>query len=94
MSLRQRLSDFFCQPLSLKKDKRISGLFGWLVLFAYVIAYDFYAIKTRKIETLTRSFWRSTEKTIPGIIFIGAWVTLSVHLLIEKPVRKKILGGG
>jgi ABC-type transport system involved in cytochrome c biogenesis permease subunit len=61
---------------------------------SYVVAYDTYAIKSRKIETLTRSFWRSTEKTIPGAIFIGVWITLSFHLLIEKPVRKRFFRGG
>jgi hypothetical protein len=53
-----------------------------------VILFDVYAIKSRKIETLTKSFWRTTEKIFPGSILIGVWVILSLHLLIEKPARK------
>jgi hypothetical protein len=94
VSLRQKLSDFFCRAPTLVKDDRVSGAVGWLILLLYVVAYDAYAIRTRKIETLTRSFWRSTEKIIPGTIFIGVWIALSAHLLIEKPVRKRFFRGG
>lgn len=77
---------------SLEKTKT-SGVFAWLSLALGILAYDIYAIKSSKIETLTRSFWRLSEKESIGIIFIGVWLGLTFHLLIEKSVRKKISKG-
>ena len=86
--LRQKLSDAFSTPLVLERHDRKSGTIAWGGLALGIIAYDFYAIKSKKIETLTRSFWRLTEKPISGSIFTGVWLGLTFHLLIEKLVRK------
>lgn len=94
MYLLQKLSEYYRNPLNLKKDDRITGVFGWLFIALFVLAYDIYAMKYQKIETLTRFFWRSTEKNIlKSLIPIGAWLVLSFHLLIEKPVRKTLVKG-
>jgi hypothetical protein len=86
--LLQRLYNYYRNPIYLDKD-RTTGLFGWLFILLFVVAYDFYAIRTSKIETLTRFFWRSTEtKIFKSILIIGVWVILSFHLLIEKPLRR------
>ena len=53
----QKLSDYYSSPRLLDKDERVSGLYAWLALLAAVAAYDAYAIKTKKAETLTRFFW-------------------------------------
>lgn len=66
----------------------MSGFFGWLAIVVGVVAYDAYAIKSRRIETLTKFFWRMTEKPIIGSIAIGVWLGLTFHLLIEKSFRK------
>lgn len=87
--LQQKLSDLFCAPLNLDRDSGVTGTIGWAGLALGIIAYDFYAIKSKKIETLTRSFWRLTEKPLTGSIFIGVWLGLTFHLLIEKLLRKK-----
>lgn len=87
----QKLSDILFNPISLEKDSRKSGLIGWVGLIAIIVLYDVYAIKTKRIETLTRSFWRHTEQTIGKSIFIGAWLGLTFHLLLEKMIRKKYL---
>lgn len=87
----QELSKLFSNPISLEKDDRKSGLIGWGGLVAIIVLYDIYAIRTKRIETLTRSFWRHTEKTIGKNIFIGAWLGLTFHLLLEKMIRKKYL---
>jgi hypothetical protein len=89
----QKLYNYYKNPVELNKDERISGAYAWLALFAGVVAYDIFAIKTKKAETLTRAFWRSTERPVKNIIPIGLWLTLSFHLLAEKTVRKKIFGG-
>lgn len=86
-----KLSNFLSNPVNLEKDDRISGLIGWLGLVGIIIIYDIYAIRTKKIETLTRSFWRHTEKVIGKSIFIGVWLGLTFHLLLEKMIRKKYL---
>lgn len=65
-----------------------SGAFAWLSLALLILAYDIYAIKSRKIETLTKTFWRLTEKQTNKIMLFGAWLVLTFHLLIEKPLRK------
>lgn len=83
----QKLCDFAFRPVNLEKTESVNGLYGWGVLALGILAYDVYAIKSKKIETLTKSFWRTTEKRIPGSIFIGAWSILTVHLLIEKQIR-------
>lgn len=86
----QKLSNVFSSPLVLERQTRKSGVSAWAGLALVIIAYDFYAIKSRRIETLTRSFWRLTEKPTTGSIFIGAWLGLTFHLLIEKLIRKSI----
>lgn len=85
----QKLFNYYKAPVVLDKDSRTTGFIGWLALAAIVIAYDAYAIKSKKIETLTRSFWRSTEKKSTGSAMIGLWLLITFHLLLEKELRKK-----
>lgn len=91
-SHQQKLYNYYTQPIELEKDNRISGSYGWIALFLGVVAYDIYAIKTKKIETLTRAFWRSTESPIKSILPVSAWIILTFHLLGEKKIRKKYGG--
>jgi len=86
----QKLSDYYKSPVLLEKDSRISGAYAWLALVAIIATYDYYAIKSKKIETLTRSFWRSTERPLKSIIPIASWTILTAHLLLEKKVRRSI----
>jgi len=86
--LRQKLSRVLGSPLVLDRESKKSGSIAWGGLALGIIAYDIYAIKSKKIETLTRSFWRLTEKPFTGAILTGAWLGLTFHLLIEKLVRK------
>ncbi len=83
-----KLSKMFGTPLILEKDDKKSGAIAWGGLALGIIVYDIYAIKSKKIETLTRAFWRHTENKITGSIFIGVWLGLTFHLLIEKLIRK------
>ena len=87
---RQKLSDAFSEPLRLEKSDTTSGVLAWCMLVLVIIAYDVYAIKSKRIETLTKSFWRMTENKISGSIFTGAWLGLTFHLLIEKLIRKNL----
>lgn len=86
----QKLSDYYRSPVVLEKDDRTSGAYAWLALVAIIAAYDYYAIKSKRIETLTRSFWRSTERPLKSIIPIASWTVLTAHLLLEKRVRRSI----
>jgi hypothetical protein len=86
----QKLSEYLNQPVVLDKNESKSGVIGWIGLVGVIVLYDVYAIKTKKIETLTRSFWRHTENKSGQSIFIGAWLGLTFHLLFEKMIRKKI----
>lgn len=89
---RQKLSDKLAAPLVLEKNESTSGVLGWCGILSLIIVYDVYAIKSKKIETLTRFFWRMTEQPITGNIITGAWLGLSFHLLIEKLIRKALSG--
>ena len=86
----QKLSNYYSNPIDLKKDHRTSGLLGWLILLGYVIAYDAYAMKSKKAETLTRSFWRLSEGKISKAPVLGAWLVVTFHLMFEKQVRRKV----
>jgi hypothetical protein len=85
----QKLSDYYSSPIVLEKGDELSGNLAWAFLLASVIAYDAYAIKTQKAETLTRAFWRNTEKPLKSLVPIIIWTGLTVHLLLEKDIRKK-----
>lgn len=86
----QRLSNYFSSPIELEKNGRLSGIIGWGTLAALIIAYDIYAIKSEKIETLTRSFWRLSESKIAKFPVLVSWAVLTLHLVAEKDIRKKI----
>jgi hypothetical protein len=86
----QKLSNYYSSPINLEKDSRASGLIGWALLFAFVVAFDAYAMKTKKIETLTRSFWRLSEGKMSKAPVLGAWLIVTFHLMLEKEVRRKI----
>lgn len=88
----QKLSNYYTSPLYLEKDERTSGTYAWGLLFGLVLAYDVYAIKTKKVETLTRAFWRHTDKPLRKVIPIAAWTGLTAHLLLEKNIRRKKFG--
>lgn len=88
----QKLSDYYSSPISLEKDDRVSGAYAWLALAAAVVAYDSYAIATKKAETLTRYFWRSTEEPKKSIVPLACWSILTAHLLLEKNIRRKKFG--
>lgn len=85
----QKLYNYYSNPIDLKKDERLSGLYGWMALVSLAVAYDAYAIKTKKAETLTRYFWRSTEDIKNSIFPIACWTIVTAHLLMEKQVRRK-----
>lgn len=86
----QKLSDYYSSPIDLEKNGRISGIFGWALLAAYVVGYDLLAIKTKKAETLTRSFWRLSEGKMSKAPVLGLWMIITFHLMLEKDVRRKI----
>jgi hypothetical protein len=86
----QKLYNYYSSPIDLQKDERTSGLIGWVLVAGLVIAYDAYAMKTKKAETLTRSFWRLSEGKMSKAPVFGAWAILTSHLLLEKKVRRKI----
>lgn len=87
-----KLSNYYKQPIHLAKDERKSGLYAWGLMALFVVAYDAYAIKTKKAETLTRAFWRSTEKGVQKYIPLLIWSLITAHLVIEKDIRKKKFG--
>lgn len=88
----QKLCNFFANPIDLEKDKRLSGVYAWIIIAAFIVAYDSVAIKTKKAETLTRFFWRQTENKFNAVAPVSIWALLTVHLLFEKSIRKRKFG--
>ena len=86
----QKLSNYFSSPVDLEKDSRVTGLIGWAALVAFVVGYDIFAIKSKKAETLTRSFWRLSDGKLSKFPVLAAWVIVTAHLMLEKDVRRKI----
>lgn len=72
------------QKLSTYRHK--SGLYGWVGLVSGIVAYDVYAIKTRKIGTLT-----SAAHDLEGFTFgagLAIWSGVTYHLFIEPRVNR------
>lgn len=86
----QKLCNYYTNPINLDKQNKKTGLIGWFILAAYIILFDIYAIKTKNVETLTRSFWRLSEGKLTKFPVFIAWGVITAHLMLEKQVRKKI----
>ena len=43
-----KLYRYYSSPISLEKDERKSGAYAWAFIFGLVVAYDVYAIKSKK----------------------------------------------
>jgi len=86
----KRFIRWYLRPIDLTRDERITGAIGWMLLIVGILAYDIFAIRTRKIETLSRYFWRSAERTVFGNTLRCIWVWLTFHLLFETKVRKTL----
>lgn len=90
-SLQQKLSDYYKSPISFERsDGVFRGEFAWLLLVFGIIVYEVFAIKTKKAETLTKGFWRSTNNKVTGFVPVTAWMILTLHLILEKRIRQKI----
>lgn len=65
-----------------------SGTLGWVATFGIVIAYDLYAIKTKKRETMSTTFWKWSLHPIGKFPTFILWTGLTYHLLVDNPIRK------
>ena len=70
--------------------EKISGEYGWVVLAVSITAYDLFAIKTKKFETLSTALWKSLPHPIKFPIAPLAWGILTYHLFISKNARDSI----
>lgn len=80
---RLKLSKFGTQ----ESDRKPSGLYGWALIFLFATAYDVYAIKTDKIETLSRAFWKCSKHPVGGLVTSAIWSAISYHLVIDNQIR-------
>lgn len=71
-----------------KAPNKISGEYGWLGLTLIIVAYDAYAMKTKKIETLSAALWKSLAhpKKMPAAACI--WGILTWHLFLDAHARQ------
>ena len=67
-----------------------SGLIGWAALGVGLGIYEAYAIKTKRIETLSTALHK-LEGTPAGLAAV-VWSGLTFHLFVEPRVKKCIKG--
>jgi hypothetical protein len=79
-------------PIDLEKGQRKTGATGWLLLSVTVILWDLWAIRTQRVETLTRSFWRLSKTSWGGFALQAIWGILTAHLLVEARLRQALEG--
>jgi hypothetical protein len=60
---------------------------AWILLAAYVAAYDYYAIKTGR-ETLSRAYWRALEHPTTRWPAVLVCTGLFKHLLFPNTLPK------
>lgn len=66
--------------------KKRSGLIGWGLVTAGIGIYDYYAIKSQRIETLS-----TAVHNLQGVYIIGAaamWGVVTAHLFVEPQIKK------
>ena len=71
-----------------------SGEGAWIGLAAYIVAYDWYALKTGR-KTLSETF-HEISRTRFGPLVLAFWVYLSLHLVRFLPEAADVfrMGGG
>jgi hypothetical protein len=74
--------------VELEEFKKIPGDFAWIALAAGIVAYDVFAIKTKKAETMSSAIWRSLAHPIKSPLAALIWLSLTWHLFGNKQARK------
>lgn len=87
--MKKKITNYLSTPVHLEKDHRKSAFWVWMLFIAIAIVYDFFAIRTKKRESLTRTFWRHTDHPIKGTFALGLWLSITAHLILEKPLRRR-----
>lgn len=70
--------------------EKIKGDYAWIVMTAGILTYDFIALKSQKIETMSHAMWRSLSHPVKSPIAIAAWGILTHHLFINHKARNSI----
>lgn len=68
-------------------SNKVRGEYGWLTMAGGIVAYDLWAIKSGKAETLSGAMWRSLEHPMKFPILFASWAILTHHLLLGKKAR-------
>ena len=74
----------------MSREEKISGEYAWLIMALGITAYDLFAIKTKKIETMSTALWRSLHHPFKLPVAAIAWAILSYHLFASKNARDSI----
>ena len=87
--MKKKITSYLSTPVHLEKDDRKSAFGVWMLFIAIAIIYDVFAIRSKKRESLTRTFWRHTEDPAKGAFALTVWLSITAHLILEKPLRKR-----
>lgn len=71
------------------RNNLTEGDAAWLALLGYVIAYDFWSLRTRH-ETLSGSFDRALRSPGRSLLTLVAWGALTAHLF--DPAVRRAMG--
>lgn len=66
---------------------KLNGFWAWLIMALSILAYDIFAIKTKKAETMSTALWRMLQNPTHSPALMMVWLSITYHLFINKQAR-------
>jgi len=73
-----------------KMQKQASGVWGWLLLLAVVVAWDVVALRTEKVDTLSGAFYKALQSPVRRWPTVLVWAVLTMHLFQWPKFLKRL----
>lgn len=68
-------------------SKKITGFYAWILMALGICAYDMYAIKSNKYETMSTALWNSLAHPFKSAPLILVWLGITHHLFGNTRAR-------
>lgn len=65
----------------------LPGSYAWYTMSIGILAYDLYAMKYKKAETMSSAIWRSLSDAKKASALVAGWMVLTHHLFANKRAR-------
>ena len=69
------------------KSNPKQGDYAWVIMALGILAYDMFAMKSKKVETMSSAMWRSLSHPIKAPLAGVCWAILTHHLFANKRAR-------